>query len=323
MKMKTKKLAMALVIAGCAGGGEAVRPGTEFGEPLGGSGGSDDVPGPGGAAGAPARNDAGPGSGGRGGTAGGGGGGTGGSAGRDGGTSPDSAPLGGVDCKDAKFCDDFESYATGKPPAGYGLRQNGGTLTVESTKAFSGTKAVYMKSNAGATKLLAMISRGKPVLPLPGNVVHGRMTVFLTAVPQGGVHWDNTIFSGLIPGTTTRAQYAYGGMFGKFIVVYNPHDCNAVSQTAVPAGRWVCLQWQFDGPNMTTRLWVDGKPIPDQTVVGKTNRCVDRSASPWVAPSFDNAQFGFWNYQDSPVPIEMWMDDVAIDSNPIACPTRP
>ncbi len=230
----------------------------------------------------------------------------------------------GGDCKVARFCDDFESYATGQAPTGYGLRQKGGTLTIESSKAFSGTRSVYIKSDEGSAKTTALINVGRGILPLPGNVVHGRMMVYLTATPQGNVHWDNTIWSGKLPGTDVKAQYAYGGhQSGRFIVVYNPHDCNAISQTPFPTGRWACLQWQFDGPSMTTRLWVDGKAIADQTVVGKTNRCMDRSGAEWVAPTFDNAQFGWTNYQPSPVPIEMWMDDIAIDSKQIACPQLP
>ena len=41
-------------------------------------------------------------------------------------------------------------------------------------------------------------------------------------------------------------------------------------------------------------------------------------------PIFDSLSLGWQNWNNpTPIPIEMWIDDVAIDSKPIACPTKP
>ena len=47
--------------------------------------------------------------------------------------------------------------------------------------------------------------------------------------------------------------------------------------------------------------------------------CTSGTNVPWAAPVFDSLRLGWTNKQASP-PIEAWIDDIAIDSKPIACP---
>ena len=71
------------------------------------------------------------------------------------------------------------------------------------------------------------------------------------------------------------------------------------------------------------RLWMDGKLLSDQTITRFGTGCVDNTKSEWLAPTFTTVQPGWWNYQPSPIPVEMWLDDVALDTRPITCPTKP
>ncbi len=243
---------------------------------------------------------------------------------------PDGAPLVGLQCDAARFCDDFESYTAGVKPAG-GWTVNG-AVVVDVTKAFSGSKAIVIRGPA-SSETTGVISRGRGILPFDSNTIYGRMMVWLTAAPPGGVHWDSIWATGRIPDTTVRAQYRYGGARERIIAVYdtsarpNP-DCNRSSQTKFPVQRWACLQWQFDGSpdglggtRNEARLWVDGKPLNDATVVRTGNGCVSAPrTTEWKAPIFDTFQVGWLNYQVSSVPIEMWIDDVAFDEKPVSCP---
>ncbi len=259
-------------------------------------------------------------------------GGSGGSTPRDAGPQPDAGPLIGLDCNSAKFCDDFESYTAGARPAG-GWTVTG-SVVVDSGKAFSGTKSILIKGPGPRTN--GAISRGRGVLPFATNTIYGRMMVWLTAAPAGSVHWDSIWAIGKLPATTVTAHYRYGGGFQKFLAVYgttatpNP-DCSRGSQTRFPTQRWACLQWQFDGSpdgaggtKNEARLWMDGNPISDATVVRFGSGCISGPrTTEWKAPVFDTFQVGWRNYQDSTTPIEMWIDDVAFDEKPVSCPAVP
>ncbi|HET6283923.1 MAG TPA: hypothetical protein VFH73_23410 [Polyangia bacterium] len=43
----------------------------------------------------------------------------------------------------------------------------------------------------------------------------------------------------------------------------------------------------------------------------------------WKAPPFEKLSLGWYNAQPSAIAIEMWMDDVAVDTKRIGCPPAP
>ena len=46
-------------------------------------------------------------------------------------------------------------------------------------------------------------------------------------------------------------------------------DCwKHASKVVIPAGKWSCAEWQFDGPNNTMRFWLDGAAVDSLTVTG-------------------------------------------------------
>jgi hypothetical protein len=245
-----------------------------------------------------------------------------------------SGVLPAIDCKSARFCDDFEAYAVGAAPAGgwtvSKTKDPAVTLVVASDKAWSGTKSISI--HAPGASATAFITRGKPVLPLPdGDNLFGRMMTFLTKAPPGPVHWNSMRGTG----RTADGQYAtysWGAMNdGKVLANYNEgaHDCWKGSRTLWPVGKWSCLQWQFDGsknPDGTVknemRIWVDGVLLSDAVVSRFGSGCTDGTKTEWTAPLFDGIRLGWENYQTSSIPIEMWLDDVALDSKPIACPAK-
>jgi len=174
----------------------------------------------------------------------------------------------------------------------------------------------------------AMIARGMPALPVTGNDLFGRVMVWLAQVPSGGVHFHTVNAYGKLPDGTS-ADYDIGGMYGTFLTNYHPHDCYRGSKTAVPTGRWFCLQWQFDGSpdgkggtRNEARYWVDGAPLDALTVVRFSSGCVDGTKTEWLAPAFDRIEVGWSNSQATPIAIEQWVDDFAVDAKPVPCPAR-
>jgi hypothetical protein len=240
----------------------------------------------------------------------------------DSGTDVPATPPGG--CAGAKFCDDFEGQELGKAPSGgFTLKVgSGATLLVDTSKAFSGKQAIAIKGPKGSFG--AQLVFGAPQLPLPSNDLHGRMMVFMTAVPGGGVHFDNVLASGTLAagGSST---YVLGGMYGNFMAVYHPGDCSVDSSTKFPAGRWACIQWEFKGAKDGThvlKMMMDGMTVDkgEITTKGPNNCAAGNNGGEWKAPTFNRMSVGWVNYQSSPIPVEMWIDDLAFGEAPIPCP---
>jgi polysaccharide lyase-like protein len=234
---------------------------------------------------------------------------------------------GGPGCSGARLCDDFESYAAGKPPTGpWTVSVNGGTVVVDSVHARSGTQAVHVSTDGLAPYRQAYISvSGAPVFPVPGNVVFGRMMIWLTAAPTMTTHWTNIQGEGPVAGQTYRSLTRYGGQVSQQLMAnYETagvaSDCWQHSQVAIPVQRWACFEWRFNAPNDEMDFWLDGTSIPALTVIGQGQGCISNgTGGHWYFPQYDTLRLGWEHYQTS-IPIDMWIDDVAVDSQRIGCP---
>lgn len=84
-------------------------------------------------------------------------------------------------------------------------------------------------------------------------------------------------------------------------------------------------EWQVDGPSNSARLWIDGAALPEIDA-GPASRMTCTMGSPpppgVPAPTFDHAHVGWENVRTATIPVELWIDDVAIDSKRIGCPPR-
>ncbi len=80
----------------------------------------------------------------------------------------------------------------------------------------------------------------------------------------------------------------------------------------MPIGRWVCLAWHFDGTNNEMRLSVDGRESTEMHV----------SEPNWRLPvRITRLDFGWESYiLDGDAAREVWIDDVAVDDQPVPCP---
>lgn len=254
-------------------------------------------------------------------------GGPGASGGADAGSNPGAdapvpPPASNGNCE-AKLCDDFEGYGAGSVPAGsWKSVIRDGTLAVDEKKAFSGARSMQV-TNTGASTAKTFIELSNPVLPLPNNVVYGRLMYYLTKAPQGtNSHFEIVRGSGLLAGGA-RAQFNTGGENGKVMINYEPNDCSKYPKTPLPEKKWTCYQWEFNGSKDAAgasksemRLWLDGVPVADATILGPAGNC-------WKAPmTFDTVHIGYQQYHGFQ-PVELWIDDVAVGDKPIPCPTGP
>jgi hypothetical protein len=307
---------------GGSGGSTGGSGGAATGGGTGGSGGSGGAATGGGTGGSAGGATAGGSAGGSAGSGGSGGaGGTGGSAGSGG---SGGATDGGCSWR---FCDDFERYDAGRAPSGpWTVSTNGGTVTIGSAHVHGGQNAVHVTNAGAAAYEQAYFGVKGAFFPVPGNQFYGRAWFYVTAVDSATNHWTNISGEGKVPdaGTNVTAYVRYGGQIMKHIMAnYDTTnvatDCYQHSTTPMPAGTWNCYEWHFDQPNNRMELWLDGTQLTSVTINGTGQGCVNNGLNgKWLLPQFDTLRLGWEHYQTS-IPIDMWIDDVALDTRKIGC----
>jgi hypothetical protein len=215
----------------------------------------------------------------------------------------------------AKFCDDFEQATAGsKTPGGPWMvhLENSGALAVDETRAFSGARSVHL-THQGAPAAMFMELR-QPALPLPGGVVYGRLMYWLEKNPTGQYsHFEIVRGTGALAGGQ-QAQLNTGAENGKVVINYEPGDCTKYSKVAFPEGKWTCYQWRFDTTKNDIHEWVDGVSADDVPVMAAGGGC-------WKAPMvLDTLHIG-WESYHTPMPVSLWIDDVAVGDQMVSCPT--
>jgi hypothetical protein len=236
---------------------------------------------------------------------------SGGSSGATGGGGGSSGGGGGVAVSGctgvtSKFCDDFEMQATGQKPTGDFSVDDG--IVVDTSKAYSGAKAIHLTSAKPTESTMLRFTKQFPM-----NDFHGRAMLYLTRIPTAGIHWD------LIDTTSDNGvHWEIGGMYGKFILVVDPPD-HGLTSNPFPTGKWFCLQWQFkyggQGMDNTFVAKMDGTVLDKGQFTG-----ADAEGDKWNAGPWKNLQLGWVAYGNSDVDIELWIDDLALGDQPIACP---
>jgi hypothetical protein len=235
----------------------------------------------------------------------------------------------------AILCEDFESYDTpASLAAAWKVTATAATLVVDGSKPYRGAKGVHI-SAPGGTPVGTLIKENAPNFPIAGNVMYGRLMMWLTKAPTGAVHWNNVQSAGFMPGSTQWSKYGWGGMYGTILAGYTIRtsptdsqaviDCSKPSAMGLPEKKWTCLEWEFDGVGNELHLWLDGKLVADADVVKMGTQCVTPKPPNgiWQAPTFANLTLGWAQYQASNVPIDFWMDDVVVATKPVGCPPPP
>jgi hypothetical protein len=253
-------------------------------------------------------------------------GGSGGAAGNSGtGGALGDCPAGAI------LCDDFESYTSPADlSAAWTVTETMATLVVDDSKPHAGARGIHI-TGSGQTPVGVIVKQGAPTFPIAGNVFYGRMMIWLTDAPTGGVHWNNVQSTGLMPDSTQWSKYGWGGMFGTILAGYTIRDdpagqpvvdCSKPSQMELPEGAWTCFEWQFDGMGNEMHLWLNGTLVADADIITTGTQCVtpEPPNNTWQAPEFSNLTLGWAQYQQSDTAIEFWMDDLVVATERVGCP---
>ena len=256
--------------------------------------------------------------------------------------SSGGAPMGGshsAECTSLPNCDGFETYSTSARPAGpwTGFEVTGGTLAVDETRGFGGSKkSVKITVNPGGEKTARMRHVGAGLLP--ADQIYMRMMVWMDAAPQGAGHWNWMLGEGnatqATGGKLSSAFIASGGNLtgGSTWMLYGGgasggyQDCFAAAQTKLPTGRWACYEFHLNSKTNTGQSWVDGKfdeLLAFEDAQPLTGQCLgghNFTNGLWYVPRIEKVFFGFKIYHTLNATATAWIDDVAIGNKRIGCP---
>jgi hypothetical protein len=162
----------------------------------------------------------------------------------------------------------------------------------------------------------------------PGPAFYGRVYMWLGStpgtIPSGG-HWGSIIGVGGVDGGQAPAEVRMGGQFGILIDNYSVNDDVVLSDpnffndgmdggTQAVVGKWSCVEFYFGKDSL--RNWIENVEIPSLDVTPTTTWAHGMRA-PW-SPAYTAIRIGYANYNANA--IDVWYDDVALDTNRICCP---
>jgi hypothetical protein len=249
-------------------------------------------------------------------------------------------------CGSALFCDTFEDYAgvtaiADKQVLGpwHAALKAGAVMQLDSTHTASGSHALHVHIDNAATAGGRLFADGAPPI-FAGSPTHlyGRMMMYID--PNGtSTHWTFFSVNGdaepTSPVTGRKAAYYMSslpkGGVNTYSFVYGLaaagsdgyHDCYAQSATSMPSS-WACISFEMDSVARKLRMSTDGVATPILAVDDHGKGCVapTPATSPWYGPAVTQLFVGAWSYHPMVAPLDVWIDDVIVDTKPVICPTK-
>jgi len=232
------------------------------------------------------------------------------------------------------FCEDFEDAAAGALVAPWRTSAQNATVNVDELQAFSGAKAVHVNAPQAGTyhRGYFALDQGSAagIFPAVATEMYGRAMVYLPVLPNADVHWTFIQGEGRSADNTHNALYRYGGQHqggAQLMANYETtmpvrSDCWDHSETLMPVAQWACVEWHFTVASNEMQFWLNGTEASDMHVTGMGEGCVaDDLGGLWTAPpAFQTLYLGWEHYQQTMNPIDLWMDDIVVDTKRVGCP---
>ena len=232
-------------------------------------------------------------------------------------------------CADSgvQLCEDFENGMI--DPA---WTVEGTKPVVDTMEHARGTHALHITQHGNGLSYIKETS----TFPEANNTYFGRVFVYFKSLPaplpDGGMtyaHWTMLAGSGTgQPGEIRVSGQLQNGrnLFGVGTDTgtddagsgdwTNSDNDPKGSPTAVPLGQWLCIEWMHKGDTSETQFWWDGALHPSLSTTASMH---GGNSNPYVLPQFTQVWVGWQEYQTSSEVFELWIDEIAIDSQRIGC----
>lgn len=229
-----------------------------------------------------------------------------------------------------QLCEDFESGAV--DPEIWTVV--GTAPVVDDQQAARGQHALHIKMDGNGPSLI----KETKTFPAANDTYFGRMFVYFQSLPVPSAdfpysHWTFAAASG----TGVKGEVRLSGQLQHGVNLFgvgtdslddpngsgdwtNPDQDPGPNGTPspVPSGQWLCIEWMHDGAHNQTRFWWDGTEHPSLATTPATPHLGNANV-PFTLPSFTDLWVGWYEYQKTTQPFELWIDEVAVDSGRIGC----
>jgi hypothetical protein len=201
------------------------------------------------------------------------------------------------------LCDGFESGSISSSTWNT-VTTAGGTITVDSTRAYRGTRSLKASNGAGsnAASILEQSTFAPGKAPSHFFV---RVFVFVPtsfANPPAAIMLTEQTVS---PFKQINLQLDSGGLSAFNDLQAAPGTLGPIGGI-VPKNQWVCLEWEIDVPNSTVNVWLNGS-----TVTQLSSNTQQLSSSPAIG------ELGFGLLGSTAG--DVWLDEIAVDSTRVTC----
>ncbi len=248
-------------------------------------------------------------------------------------------------CGDALFCETFDKYPAVTTIADqqkfgpwHAALMTGATMGLDGMHTTSGASALHVHIDDAVTAGGRLFADGaQPIFAGKPTHVYGRMRMYID--PNGtSVHWTffgvNGTAEPTSPATGRAASYILSSLPKNGVNTYSfvyglsatateaYHDCSSQSSTSMPTG-WACVSFELDSVARTLRMYKDGAATPVLSVDDHGKNCVAPTAvtSPWYGPAITQLFAGAWSFHAMNAPLDVWIDDLVVDTKPVTCPS--
>jgi hypothetical protein len=255
----------------------------------------------------------------------------------------DAAPA--DPCGTAAFCEKFDGYAgvtaianNQKLGPWHAALQAGATMALDGTHKTSGSSALHVHIDNAVTAGGRLFADGaQPIFSTKPTHVYGRMMMYID--PNGtSIHWTFFGVNGpadpTSPAAGRNASYILSSLPKNNVNTYSfvyglsaqgsdgYHDCSSQSSTSMPTAAWACVAFDMDSVARKLRMYKDAAATPILSVDDHGTGCVAPTAvtSPWYGPTVTQLYAGAWSFHPMNAPLDVWIDDVVVDTKPVTCP---
>jgi hypothetical protein len=198
---------------------------------------------------------------------------------------------------------------------------------VDTTHAYSGTKALHFHGTVNHDEAY-VIAQGAPVFPVASDTLFVRFMMYIERWSIGNPMHNRLVWVGSSGALTNQdatgyAMETYNGIGVERIASGHFRTTLQHLTDASNLGKWLCWEMEIDNK---------GGPIPTGTGTAlphlfregtELSLAISGNKDNWNAVPFNLLQFSLFAYQSDTAPADYWVDDIAMSSKRIGCPSGP